>query len=103
MMTLKTAPPDDEEARIRAEAIARTLFNRFDLPTMSRVHVQIVLGCSQEDDAVGHLFDAVALTKDAMEDGEISKEEGEKLIKSCEDVMGRRGLQLEEDEEPFQG
>ena len=98
MMTAKTALASNNTEQIdfyhRASHVARTLLTSHekhsDLPLVMHAHACLVLGCSDEDDCYERMQEALVLIAHAMEEGAVSKPEGEMMIKTCEVVMGMR-------------
>jgi hypothetical protein len=99
MMTAKSTLASSETELVdvyhHASHVARILLTSHekhgDLPLVMHAHACLVLGCSDEDDCYERLEEALVLLRHAMEEGVVGQQEGEKMIKICEVVMGMRG------------
>jgi hypothetical protein len=107
MMTAKSTLASSETELVdvypHASHVARILLTSHekhgDLPLVMHAHACLVLGCSDEDDCYERLEEALVLLRHAMEEGVVGQQEGEKMIKICEVVMGMRGKAPSDDEE----
>ena len=95
MMASKSAlaSSDDEQMHLHhhAEHVARTLLasnaKHSDLPLVMHAHACLVLGCSNVDDCVEMMEEALKLVSQAVKEGLLGEKEGIGMVKCCEAAM----------------
>jgi hypothetical protein len=96
MMSSKSAlaSSPDEQSRLYHHAmhVARTLLTsnakHSDLPLVMHAHACLVLGCSNVDDCVEMMNEALTLVTQAVKEGLLGEKEGTEMVRCCEAAMG---------------
>jgi hypothetical protein len=96
MMSSKSAlaSSPDEQTRLHhhAEHVARTLLTsndkHSDLPLVMHAHACLVLGCSNVNDDIEMMSEALTLVTQAVKEGLLGEKEGTEMVRCCEAAMG---------------
>lgn len=79
------------QAATRAQNIARHLLTSHakhaDVPLVMRAHSCLILGCSDDNDCIERMEEAIALIRLAGEEGALEKGQAEHMLEVCGRVM----------------
>jgi hypothetical protein len=107
MMSSKSILTSDIAEQTRAyhhaSHIARALLTsnakHSDLPIVMHAHACMVLGCSDENDCIEMMENALTLVRQAVEEGLLGEREGTEMVRCCEVTIGMREQEMELDAE----
>jgi hypothetical protein len=111
MMTSKSAlassPTEQYRLYHHAMHVARTLLasnaKHSDLPLVMHAHACMVLGCSDVNDCVERMQEALALVRQAVKEELLGEKEGHEMLRTCEVVMQIWGQEYEYGEGEYDG